>query len=171
VGSRADLLTSGFIIEGDSPKTVVIRGLGPYMKKHGVTDTLQDPALVVFSGPQPIASNDNWQDTPEKDLIADAGVAPQDPREAALTVRLDPGAYTVHLRGKDGEQGVGQIAVAESPCDDGRSRIARLLGTCVGADRSRMNHGGIPDPGRHPAHGGGPRTRAIHGGQVRWGSV
>jgi hypothetical protein len=125
------LLTSGFIIEGDRPKTVVIRGLGPTMERGGVTDTLQDPSLVVFSGAEPIAANDNWEDSPEKALIVAAGLAPPDPREAALMIRLAPGAYTAHLRGKDGGQGIGQIAVAESPFDYGRSRIVRFSGRAL----------------------------------------
>ena len=46
-----------------------------------------------------ISTNDNWGDSPQKDEISAAGLAPTDSRESAILVTLDPGTYTVILHG------------------------------------------------------------------------
>ncbi|MES2693042.1 MAG: hypothetical protein V4773_06180, partial [Verrucomicrobiota bacterium] len=53
-------LIAGFVIAGNAPKTVLIRGTGPTLTSFGVTDVLADPQIAVFSGSAQIASNDNW---------------------------------------------------------------------------------------------------------------
>ena len=109
--SGADVQVGGFIIEGHSAQTVILRGLGPSLAAEGIRRPLQDPQLQLYSGKTVIASNDDWGAHPQADRIASAGIAPTDPKEAALRVRLNPGVYTVILKGRPGDTGVGIVAI------------------------------------------------------------
>jgi hypothetical protein len=57
-----------------------------------------------------ITSNDNWKDSQES-VIQQSGLAPTDPREAALIGVVPAGAYTAIVRGKSNGTGVGLIEV------------------------------------------------------------
>ncbi|MCB1788545.1 MAG: hypothetical protein KDJ33_19990 [Gammaproteobacteria bacterium] len=111
VGQDVRKQVGGFVIEGDSPQTVILRGLGPSLAQAGIEAPLQDPVLRLYAGRELIAINDNWQHHPEADRIASAGLAPADARESALRIRLEPGTYTVHLDGKPGDTGIGITAI------------------------------------------------------------
>ncbi|MES9991731.1 MAG: FG-GAP-like repeat-containing protein [Candidatus Thiodiazotropha sp.] len=111
VGEGPNILIGGFIIEGDSPQTVILRGLGPSLTDKGVRAPLGDPVLYLFSGSTLIAHNDDWQSTEGANKIETAGVGLEHPNEAALRVRLNPGAYTAHLKGSPGDTGIGIIAI------------------------------------------------------------
>jgi hypothetical protein len=111
VDKGSNILIGGFIIEGQSPQTVILRGIGPSLSDHGVQGPLRDPELYLFSGQKLIASNDDWQSLNDADKIESAGCALEHPNEAALRMRLTPGAYTVHLKGKPGDTGIGIIAI------------------------------------------------------------
>jgi hypothetical protein len=111
VGEGSNILIGGFIIEGESPQTVILRGIGPSLSTKGVQEPLNDPELYLFSGSKIIAHNDNWQSANGADKIESAGIALEHSNEAALRVRLNPGVYTVHLTGKPNDTGVGIFAV------------------------------------------------------------
>ena len=104
------VLIGGFVIRGDAPKRVIARGLGPSLGASGVSNTLQDPVLRVFSGPTVIAANDNWADS-DAAAISATGLQPPDGREAAVIATLNPGAYTVILSGAQNGQGVALVEV------------------------------------------------------------
>ncbi len=103
------VLIGGFIISGTQPKTLVVRGIGPSLPMPGA---LADPTIEVH-GPsgQLIATNDNWKEATTSQQITDSGLAPSNDLESALWGVIDPGAYTVILKGKDGESGVGSVEV------------------------------------------------------------
>lgn len=65
-----NVMIAGFIITGDSAKTMLIRARGPTLADLGVSDVLHDPVLRVFSGQTVIAQNDNWRDTQEQAIAA-----------------------------------------------------------------------------------------------------
>ena len=50
----------GFALAGSPAKAVLVRGLGPALNQYGVTDTLPDPKLLLYSGSTVIASNNDW---------------------------------------------------------------------------------------------------------------
>ena len=64
-----------------------------------------NPKLTVFSGQTAIATNDNWGSaTSSADLAAAASQAGAFPlvngsRDAAILLRVEPGAYTVLIEG------------------------------------------------------------------------
>jgi hypothetical protein len=98
VGTGEAIVLNAFIVTGPGPKEMIIRGLGPSLT---VTGALADPALDLRSSDGTlILSNDNWRDDPvQEDLILASGLPPTNDLEAAMAVTLNPGSYTVVLRG------------------------------------------------------------------------
>lgn len=111
VGEGDDVLIGGVIIEGDTPQKVTIRARGPSLAAFGVAGVLLDPRLELFNAQgELIDSGDDWaahRSVNEMPLV----LTPEDPREAAITITLDPGAYTAIVRGSNGEVGVGIVEV------------------------------------------------------------
>ena len=119
-----NVMIAGFIISGESPKTMLIRARGPTLADLGVPHVMHDPFLRLYSGQTVIAQNDNWRDTQEQAIIA-TGLDPCQPfqlggaiptdcsRESAILATLNPGAYTGIVSGVAGETGVGLVEVYE----------------------------------------------------------
>ena len=106
-----NVMIGGFIVGGDNSTTVLVRAIGPSLGAIGVDDPLQDPTLELHDadGVQ-VASDDNWRDTQEQEII-DTTIPPVDDREAAILADLTPAAYTAIVRGKNGTTGVGLMEV------------------------------------------------------------
>ena len=91
---------------------MLIRVVGPTLDGFGVPDTMIDPRLEVIPGGQTfvIASNDNWGGTPAlKTAFQTTGAFAFDDDtslDAAVVVRLPPGAYTVRPAGANAGTGV-----------------------------------------------------------------
>ncbi|MEY2510588.1 MAG: hypothetical protein QOE26_1351 [Verrucomicrobiota bacterium] len=102
-------MIGGFIITGTEPKTVLVRAIGPSL---GIAGALADPVIEVH-GPsgELLATNDNWGDAATKQQIIDSGLAPKNELESALWGVINPGAYTVVVRGKDDAAGIGLFEV------------------------------------------------------------
>ncbi|HZE56640.1 MAG TPA: hypothetical protein VE031_02185, partial [Chthoniobacterales bacterium] len=102
-------MIAGFIITGNSSKTVLLRGLGSSLVNAGLSDVLQDPVLELrSSNGSLIFRNDNWKDD-QRSLIEGTPFQPADDRESVIVVTLQPGAYTAVLTGKDQTTGVGLV--------------------------------------------------------------
>jgi len=98
VGTGADAMIGGIIVT--SEKTFVVRALGPTLTQFGVANVLSDPALELRDAQgNLIASNDNWQTSPQKTQIQASGVAPPNAAEPALYVSLPAGNYTAIVLG------------------------------------------------------------------------
>jgi hypothetical protein len=128
LGAGEQVLIGGFIIQGPSPKTVIIRGTGPSLP--GVSGALRDPYLELHDATSTLATNDNWRTTniggiiqsnQSIDIIATT-IPPSNDAEAAIVVTLNPGSYTAVLRGADGGTGIGLMEIYDL---DG-SPISRL---------------------------------------------
>ena len=128
VGTDDNVLIAGVILGGDAPKQILVRAIGPSLAGFGVPGALANPFLRLYSGQTAIAENDNWQvpmplcsitgntcGTPS-DITA-TGLAPTNPLESAILIRLSPGAYTAIVSGVDGTTGVGLVEVFEVPFD------------------------------------------------------
>jgi acetyl esterase/lipase len=102
------VLVAGFIVTGETPKKVLIRGLGPSLTGAGIV--LTDPVLQLFSSNPSslLTTNDNWKSSQQTQIIA-TGIPPPNDLESALVVTLDPGSYTAILSGKNGGTGVGLL--------------------------------------------------------------
>ena len=112
VGIGDNVLIGGVIISGNDPTTVVLRAIGPSLALTGVAGVLADPTLELHdSAGALITSNDNWMDNSAEDqmVLTDNNLAPTDDLESAIVMTLDPGAYTVIMRGVADTTGVGLV--------------------------------------------------------------
>lgn len=117
----ADGLTPGFVIGGTAPKRLLIRAVGPTLQTppFNVSGVLADPQLTLYplNSDIAIAQNDNWQDGGQGQTLQDAFQAAgafqllNGSRDAAVLVRLPPGAYTAVASGVGGTTGQAIVEV------------------------------------------------------------
>ena len=113
VGTSDDVLIAGFIIQGPdgSTKNVAVRGIGPSLAGFGIANPLANPTLELHDATEAlIATNDDWKDTQEAEIMA-AQLAPTDDLESTTLQTLSPGAYTAIVRGVNGGTRVGLAEV------------------------------------------------------------
>ncbi|QYM79529.1 immunoglobulin domain-containing protein [Horticoccus luteus] len=119
VGTGDDVLIAGFVVAGNAPKRLLIRGLGPTLAGYGVTGVLANPVLRVFEGGTEIALNDDWQGGADlKAAFATVGAAPMasdSSQDAALLITLEPGIYTAQVSGVSGSAGVALVEIFALP--------------------------------------------------------
>jgi phospholipase/lecithinase/hemolysin len=103
---------AGFIVTGNVPKKVLIRGIGPSLVENGVPTPLANPILTLFDNSGNMqAVNDDWKNSADAAEIMNTGIAPKNDRESAIIGNLAPGTYTVVLAGNDGGTGNGLVEV------------------------------------------------------------
>ena len=107
VNTGNNVLIGGFIITGNAPKVVIVRGMGPSL---GIAGALQNPVLELHDSFGGVVINDDWKSTQEQ-IIRDTTIPPPDDRESAIVIGLDPGNYTAILSGKNGTTGIGVVEV------------------------------------------------------------
>jgi hypothetical protein len=114
VGTGGNVVIAGFIL-GNNPAEdrIVIRGLGPSLSASGISNPLADPKLELRNqnGALLRANNDWQEDAAQAGEIAAAGLAPSNPKEAAIAELLPPGLYTAILAGVNDGTGVGLVEV------------------------------------------------------------
>jgi Putative Ig domain len=122
VGTGDNVLIGGFIILGNAPMKLVVRGIGPSLTQFGIIGALADPSLELHdSTGAAIGTNDNWMinnkdGTSQAAAILATKLAPgqppmqPQPKESAILAVLDPGAYTGIVSSK-GATGVGLVEV------------------------------------------------------------
>ncbi|MFZ1056647.1 MAG: protease pro-enzyme activation domain-containing protein [Opitutaceae bacterium] len=119
VGSGANILIAGFVIGGSTARTVLVRASGPALVPFGVSGTLPDPQLELFSGSTELEGNNGWGGNPQisnaaKTVGAFAWTSTQS-NDSAILVTLPPGAYTAQVSGASGDTGVALVEVYEVP--------------------------------------------------------
>ena len=117
-GAGERLLTAGFVVTGNTPKRVLVRGIGPGLTQFGVTGVLVDPQLKVYAGESLIATNDNWVGAPAITAAAaesGAFTIADSSADAALVLTLAPGAYTAQVVGAGTSSGVALVEIYELP--------------------------------------------------------
>ena len=122
VGTGEGALIAGFVINGNSPRTVLIRGIGPTLGSYGVGGAIVDPQLeltqTVSGATVPVATNDNWNGDP---MIASAASAVgafalgSTSKDASILITLAPGVYSAKVTGVANTTGIGLIEVYEVP--------------------------------------------------------
>jgi hypothetical protein len=104
------LMIAGFIIQERSVRAVV-RAIGPSLEAFGINNALPDTTLQLRDHNGTIVrENDDWQSDQQQEL-EDTGLQPSDPLEAALVETIQPGQYTVQVRGKPEGTGIGVVQV------------------------------------------------------------
>ncbi len=118
-GSGANALIVGFVITGNTSKTILIRGIGPTLGAFGVAGTLAQPQLTVSdSNNNMVGSNDGWGGTAALQAAFDAVSAfslPTTSNDAAVLVTLNPGAYTAQVSGASGSSGIALLEMYDMP--------------------------------------------------------
>jgi FG-GAP-like repeat len=113
VGTGDSALIGGFIVGGNQPKKVLVRGIGPSLASFGLSNPLANPTLELHDGNgQIIAFNNDWRTDHETEIAA-TGIPPSHDLESAIIMTLPAGnaGYTAVLRGFDQGTGVGVIEI------------------------------------------------------------
>ena len=119
-------LIGGFVLSGENPRQVLIRGLGPDLASRGVDSFVDDPALKVFRGSEIIAENDDWETNGNLDALNEfasrVGATPLTlgSKDAAYLGTLEPGLYTVFLE-SDSLEGEGLFEIFDSASEPERA--------------------------------------------------
>jgi len=120
VGTGANILIAGFIINGSTPKQMLIRALGPTLSNYSVKNPLADPTLKIVDGAgNTVVTNDDWQSTSNLDDFntattkSNAIPLPNGSKDAALVTTLNPGGYTALVSGKSGATGIALVELYE----------------------------------------------------------
>jgi hypothetical protein len=133
-------LIVGFVIDGTSTKSVLVRGVGPTLREFGVNDALSDPLLSLYSGGRIATGNDDWNandnaaDIARTSLQVGAFSLASTTLDSALLATLEHGAYTVHLSGKGSSSGVALVEIYDA-ASFGLNKLVNLSArTYVGTD-------------------------------------
>jgi uncharacterized delta-60 repeat protein len=107
-----NVMIGGFIITGAGQKRVIVRAIGPSLVNHGITNPLRNPTLELHDhAGAVIAFNDDWMNAPNKQEIINSGLAPTNNLESAILTSLNPGSYTVIVRGVNNGTGIALVEV------------------------------------------------------------
>jgi hypothetical protein len=113
------VLIGGFVVTGNSPKTLLIRGIGPALTNFGIAGALADPALTIYQDSKAIATNEGWANSAAITTAAiqtGAFTLPSGSKDAAVVITLNPGAYTAQIKSaKNASSGVALIEIYEVP--------------------------------------------------------
>ena len=122
VNTGAGITIAGFVVGGNAPKKLLVRGAGPALAGLGIDGALVDPVIALLDVRGTLlATNDNWSESANaSDVAAIAGNVGAFPfaansKDAALLATLPPGAYTVTLAGVGGSTGIALVEVYELP--------------------------------------------------------
>ncbi len=121
VGTGGDVLIVGFVVSGNVPKKLLLRGVGGTLIAFGVSGALADPVLEVrpLGSENIVAINDDWRGTqPLKAAFLSVGafnLSSEFSRDSAIAIELPPGAYTATVSGKNDTTGVALVEVYELP--------------------------------------------------------
>lgn len=105
VTTGTDTFIAGFTVRGTGPRTYLVRIAGDTLGSLGVTTTLDDPFLSLYTGTTLIREKDDW-DSPAttqpalRAAFTSVGAfAFADRQEPAMIVTLPPGSYTARATG------------------------------------------------------------------------
>lgn len=117
----AGVMIPGFVVSGNAPATLLIRGVGPALAGTGLPSLLSDPVLDLHqqSDGRRLLSNDDWSEAPNAGLVPAAFTSTgafglgAGSADAAMLVVLAPGIYTAIASGRDGSTGLALVEVYE----------------------------------------------------------
>ena len=119
VGTGGNILIAGFVIGGTTARTVLVRASGPALVPFGVSGTLPDPQLDLYSGTTLLASNAGWggnaQIASTASSVGAFGWSNATSNDSAILVTLPPGAYTAQVSGASNDTGVALVELYEVP--------------------------------------------------------
>lgn len=121
IGVGGDLRT-GFVLNGLSARTILVRAVGPSLSAFGIGGVMADPKLELFDndhGGLKLGENDNWGGDPQITAVSKSvgafDLAGATTKDAVLLITLPAGAYSARLTGVGGSAGVTLVEVYEVP--------------------------------------------------------
>jgi hypothetical protein len=116
VGTGANILIAGFTLTGSGTRNLLIRAVGPKLIDFDVLNFLADPKLEIYTGAKKLYENNDWS-TSLLPVFNSAGAFALNPKskDAAITISLPAGGYTVQVSGADGGVGEALIEIYELP--------------------------------------------------------
>lgn len=135
VGTDDGILITGFVIDGSTPKSVLVRGAGPVLATYGVAGALLDPKLEIVrqSTGATVASNDNWETGNDAAALRamfsrlGAFTFPAGSKDTAVLASLAPGVYSAKLSGVGHTTGVALVEAYDADSDAPTALTRKLL--------------------------------------------
>lgn len=126
VGTGQNQLIAGFVVSGNTPKKVLIRGVGPSLATVGLTaGLLADPVLRLVKIQDSVATvvreNDNWEVGNDAEQVKEAATKSgafaltAGSKDAVILINLPPGTYTAEVTGAGSTTGLAIVEVYEVP--------------------------------------------------------
>lgn len=125
--NSSNVLIAGFVVTGDTAKTMLIRGIGPnpaFANAVG-SEALADPMLTLYkaksdgTGSIALLTADNWggdaQITSAGDRVGASSLTNVTSKDAAVLVTLDPGVYSAVAYGSGTSSGIMLMEVYDVP--------------------------------------------------------
>ncbi len=146
-----EVLIGGFIVGTGGAKRLAVRAIGPSL---ALANPLANPTLEFRDANENlIASNDNWGDSPDRQLLTDLGLAPSAANESALIVVVPASAniasYTAIVRSNGNTSGVGLVEVYDLDSTAGSTLLNLSTRGAVGTGDNVMI-GGLITGGTDP---------------------
>ena len=118
-GNNGSAMFAGFVVAGNAPEQVLVRGIGPALSGFGLGGLLAAPALTLYdSGGNLLATNTGWGGTATLSAaFAEVGAfaLPPGSNDTALLVALAPGVYTAQVTGVNNTSGAAILELYEVP--------------------------------------------------------
>ncbi len=115
VGTGANVMIAGFVVQEGAPKRVLIRAVGARLGSapFNLTGVLADPQLQLFNAEGTLVlANDNWSSDDATTMSAVGAFAlANGSRDAALVATLSPGSYTAQVSGVNNSSGVAILEI------------------------------------------------------------
>ena len=100
-GTGSATLIAGFVLGGQSTKSILLRGIGPTLTDYGVASPLGDPSIVLYNaGATVLGSNNDWSGaTALSTAYSTVGAfsLATASKDAAMLTPLGAGGYTMHV--------------------------------------------------------------------------
>ncbi len=125
-GDSAGAFIAGFVVAGTSPKKMLVRAVGPTLASYGVQSALGNPQLRLFDAAgRVVAQNEDWSGSETSGTASRVGAfeLATGSRDAALTVTLNPGSYSMQVVPNGGNG----VALAEVYDADGAASGSALV--------------------------------------------
>jgi len=108
-GTGSQTLIVGFFLTGSPAKSLLIRAVGPTLgTAFGITGVVEDPRLQLLSGPNVIATNEDWfrptagePGSAVATVFSATGAFPlgENSRDSAIVQAINSGPYTAQVTG------------------------------------------------------------------------
>lgn len=114
-------LAVGFVLGGNTPRAILVRGVGPSLAAFGLGGLMENPQLDLFNNRtgQLITSNGDWGGSAELTTAFSTtgafALRSNDSKDAALVITLPPGPYSARISGVSGAGGLALVEVYEIP--------------------------------------------------------